>query len=63
MRTTLKPYDEKGSSALTIATAADGHSYLYATQAGYPGDNGDYQGHVSTIDLASGTVRYFNIVC
>ena len=40
---TLKPWDEKGSSALSSATAANGHSYLYVTNSGYPGDLGDYQ--------------------
>ena len=60
---TLKNFDEKGSSALALATAANGHTYLYAANAGYPGDNGDYQGHVTTIDLATGTSNVFNTLC
>jgi hypothetical protein len=60
---TLKPFDEKGSSALAIATAKSGHSYLYVTTSGYPGDNGDYQGHVTTIDLGSGAQTVFNTLC
>jgi len=60
--TTTKPYDEKGSSALTVVQAG-GHSYLYATNGGYPGDRGDYQGHVTTIDLATGAQKVFNTLC
>ncbi len=60
---TLKGYNEKESPALAIATAKDGHSYLYASNGGYPGDQGDYQGHVTIIDLASGAQRVFNTDC
>ncbi len=49
--TTLKGYDEKGSSALSIATSG-GVKYLYVVHGGYPGDKGDYQGHVTAINLA-----------
>jgi len=61
--TTLKRYDEKGSSALSIATAANGTSYLYVAQAGYPGDRGNYQGHVTAINLTDGTQKVFNTLC
>ncbi len=61
--TTLKPFDEKGSSALTIAKAKDGKSYLYIPNGGYLGDRGDYQGHVTAIDLSNGTQRVFNANC
>ncbi len=61
--TTLKGVNEKGSSALTIATAKSGVSYLYVTHGGYPGDNGDYQGHVTAINLGDGTQRVFNANC
>ncbi|WP_348787157.1 cell wall-binding repeat-containing protein [Leifsonia sp. NPDC080035] len=60
--TTAKPWDEKMSPALTIATVG-GHSYLYASNGGYPGDRGDYQGHVTTIDLGTGAQRVFNTLC
>jgi outer membrane protein assembly factor BamB len=67
---TLKAFDEKESSALSIATAQNGTSYLYATHAGYPdygpghpGDEGDYQGHVTTINLATGAQTVFNAAC
>ena len=60
---TLKGYDEKGSSALAIATAKSGRSFLYAAHAGYPGDLGDYQGHVTVIDLGDGSQRTFNSLC
>jgi outer membrane protein assembly factor BamB len=61
--TTTKPFNEKGSSSLSIATASTGTSYLYATNSGYYGDRGDYQGHVTTIDLANGKQRVFNSLC
>lgn len=61
--TTLKRYDEKGSSALSIVTAADGTSYLYVAHAGYPGDHGDYQGHITVINLQDGTQQVFNTLC
>jgi outer membrane protein assembly factor BamB len=62
---TLKGSVEKGSSALTIATARNGRSYLYAATAAYPepGDDGDYQGHVVAIDLGSGEQNIFNAAC
>lgn len=62
---TLKGQVEKGSSALTIATARNGHSYLYTTIAAYPepGDDGDYQGHLVVIDLESGAQNIFNAAC
>lgn len=62
---TRKPEVEKGSAALSIATAADGNSYLYATVAGYPdpGDAGDYQGHVVSIRLSDGHTNTFNALC
>jgi len=67
---TLKGFDEKESSALSIATAKNGVSYLYAVDAGYPsyaadhpGDEGDYQGHVTTVNLATGAQTVFNATC
>lgn len=60
---TLKGYDEKGSSALGIVTAANGTSYLYAAQAGYPGDQGNYQGHITAINLSNGTQKVYNTLC
>jgi hypothetical protein len=60
---TLKPWDEKGSSALASATAANGHTYLYVVNSGYPGDQGDYQGHLTAIDLANGAAKVFNTLC
>lgn len=60
---TTKPYNEKGSSALSVATDKLGHSYLYIALSGYPGDGGDYQGHLVAIDLATGTQHVFNSLC
>lgn len=61
--TSLKPFDEKGSSPLCVATTRDGTSYLYVLHAGYPGDRGDYQGHVTAINLADGSQHVFNATC
>lgn len=60
---TLKPFDEKGSSALSIATARNGVSYLYVVSSGYLGDMGDYQGHLTAINLADGSQKVFNALC
>jgi PQQ-like domain len=60
---TLKGFDEKGSSAISIATAQDGTTYLYMAHGGYPGDAGDYQGHITAINLATGAQRVFNAAC
>jgi len=59
----LKPWDEKGSSALAFVHAADGHNYLYMPHSGYPGDNGDYQGHVTVINLDTGANIVVNSLC
>jgi hypothetical protein len=59
---TLKPDVEKSASALAIATSG-GTNYLYAAMNGYGGDGGDYQGHITTIDLASGAQSVFNMMC
>ncbi|TWP54307.1 PQQ-binding-like beta-propeller repeat protein [Lentzea tibetensis] len=45
----------KASSALTIGTATDGTSYLYASNQG--------NGHVTTINLATGTQHVFSLAC
>ena len=60
---TLKGYDEKGSSSLAVATDRSGQSYLYAANSGYPGDLGDYQGHITAINLSNGTQKVFNALC
>jgi outer membrane protein assembly factor BamB len=60
---TLKPDVEKGSSALTFATAASGTTYLYAATSNISDDAGDYQGHITAIDLQSGEQAVFNTLC
>jgi len=60
--TTLKPDVEKGSPALSFATVG-GQTYLYMPNGGYPGDQGDYQGHVTTIRLSDGSQKVFNANC
>jgi PQQ-like domain len=61
--TTLKPDVEKGGGSLSIVTAKSGKSYLLAPNGGYPSDAGDYQGHITAIDLATGAQRVFNALC
>ncbi len=60
---TLKNFDEKGSASLAIATDSKGNTYLYVATSGYPGDVGDYQGHLTTINLATGAQQVFNSLC
>jgi outer membrane protein assembly factor BamB len=45
----------KSSSAVTIATARNGHTYLYASNQGH--------GRVTTIDLADASKHIFNLSC
>jgi hypothetical protein len=53
---------EKGASGLTIVSAGGTH-WLYAVTDGYIGDGGDYQGHVTTINLDTGAQVVFNTLC
>lgn len=59
---TLKSYDEKASSDLSFATIANGTTFLYVTHASF-GDLGNYEGHLTAINLATGTQHVFNAVC
>lgn len=61
--TSKKVYDEKGSPALSLATANNGTSYLYMANGGYPGDAGNYQGHITAINLSDGSQKVFNALC
>jgi len=45
----------KGGSELTIATAANGHTYLYGSNHG--------NGHITTVDVNTGTQHVFNASC
>ncbi len=60
-----KPDLEKGSSAITFATSSTDHAtYLYMTHSSYLySDGGDYQGHITAINLATGTQIVFNAAC
>ena len=60
---TLKPDVEKGASGLSIATAGSGTTFLYSVTDGYIGDAGDYQGHITAINLATDTQKVFNTEC
>src|SRR5437667_432560 len=60
---TRKGWDEKGSSALSMAKARNGVTFLYMVTAGYPGDRGDYQGHLVAIDLSTGAQKVYNTLC
>jgi hypothetical protein len=59
---TLKPDVEKVAGGLTIVESG-GAAYLVAITDAYNGDGGDYQGHVVTIDLATGAQHVFNAIC
>ena len=59
---TLKNNVEKGASGLTIGATGEA-TWLYVVTDGYIGDGGDYQGHVTTINLASGAQTVFNTLC
>ena len=63
---TLKADVEQVSSALSFATAHNGTTYLYVTTSGaswLAEDSGDYQGHVTAINLSTGTQVTFNMAC
>ena len=55
---TLMTQSEKEGSALNLANGR-----IYVTTGGYIGDAPPYQGHVVTIDLASGDETVFNSLC
>jgi hypothetical protein len=59
---TLKTGVEKGAGGLTIAHSG-ASTFLLVVTDGYIGDGGDYQGHLVSIDLASGTQHVFNAMC
>src|SRR5476649_2226099 len=54
--------DLKASSALAIATSAC-VNYLYASNSGHYGEAGVFEGHLTTINLATGAQNVFNIMC
>ena len=56
---TLDPVHEKITSSLNVA-----HGLVIATTGGYIGDIPPYQGHVATLDLASGKIEHvWNSLC
>ena len=59
---TLKTAVEKGASGLTIASSG-GTNYLVVVTDGYIGDAGSYQGHLVSINLATGSQHVFNAMC
>jgi outer membrane protein assembly factor BamB len=59
---TLKPNVEKGASAISWGIS-NGTTYLYVANNGYVGDGGDYQGHLTTINLATNEQKVFNSLC
>jgi outer membrane protein assembly factor BamB len=60
---TLKPSVEKCSPPLSVVVTNASAAYLYAANGGYPGDAGDYQGHITAINLANGAQSVFNTMC
>ncbi len=59
---TLKPNIDKGSANLAIATDNNGTTFLYMTHSS-ESDYGDYQGILTTINLADGSQHVFNALC
>ncbi len=59
---TTKPSQEKSAGAVTIARSG-GNTYLYVENGGYTSDSGDYQGHVTTVNLRTGQQHVFNMLC
>ncbi len=59
---TSKTNAEKGAGGLTIANAG-GVNWLYVVTDGYIGDGGDYQGHITSINLSTGAQVVFNTLC
>lgn len=60
---TLKLKDEKNSGDLTIATDTSNTTYLYSVNGGNGGDQGNYQGHVTGVNLVTGAQNVFNANC
>jgi hypothetical protein len=58
----LKTNVEKGASGLTIVNSG-GVNWLYSVTDGYFGDGGNYQGHITTINLDTGEQVVFNTLC
>ncbi len=59
--TTAKNF-EKVSTDLSFGTNSSGTTFLYMGHSGKT-DYGDYQGHLTTVNLATGTQHVFNLVC
>ena len=59
---TLKTDVEKVSGSLTIGTSGS-TNYLYAVTSGYVDNEGDFQGHLTTINLSTGHQNVFNTLC
>jgi hypothetical protein len=60
---TSKPDVDKGAAGLSITSPPGGVNYLYSVTDGYVGDAGDYQGHVTSINLSTGAQTVFNTLC
>ncbi|MEO7433136.1 MAG: PQQ-binding-like beta-propeller repeat protein, partial [Dokdonella sp.] len=58
---TNRPDSENANGSLALGTW-NGTSYLYSVTSGY-GESGDYQGHLTTVNLATGTQTVFNTIC
>jgi len=59
---TIKTSVEKGASSLSFGIS-NGTTYLYSVTDGYIGDAGDYQGHITAINLSDNTQKVFNTLC
>jgi hypothetical protein len=59
---TRKSDVEKVSGSLTIGTSG-GTSRLYVVTSGYVDNEGDFQGHLTSINLSTGVQNVFNTLC
>jgi hypothetical protein len=58
---TLKPLLDRANGSLAIATVG-ATTYLYSVMSGFQ-DSGDYQGHLTTVNLNTGSQVVFNSLC
>lgn len=58
----LKTGTEKNASPLAIGTTSAGAHFVYSVTASYD-DAGNYQGHLTAVNLATGATAIFNAAC
>jgi outer membrane protein assembly factor BamB len=61
VQSSYKPAIEKASAPLSLAVTPQG-AFIYSTTSSY-NDEDDYQGHLTAIDLGSGSSKVYNAAC